>query len=62
MSMDRDIQKLQLDVMDTKNQLRYLCISLQKIEKKVDKLFLYILTGLGTLTIIFLTALIHLLK
>lgn len=62
MSTDRDIHKLQLDVMETKNQLRYLCISIEKIEKKVDKLFLYILTGLGTLAIIFLTALIHLLK
>lgn len=60
--MDNDIHKLQLDIMETKNQLRYLCISIEKLEKKVDKLFLYIITGLGTLTIIFLTALIHLLK
>jgi hypothetical protein len=60
--MDNDIHRLKLDIMETKNQLRFLCISIEKLEKKVDKLFLYILTGLGTLTIIFLTALIHLLK
>jgi hypothetical protein len=56
------LEKLKLDVIETKNNMKFLCMSVQKIEQKVDRLFLYLLTGLGTSVIIFLTALLKTIK